>query len=522
MTNNTENGQEHAGYTAIKPAEIILTHQGLQESRVSGPAPASGNIRWLWPALFVLGVIAVAVVFVLPHYVTPPELTAKNETTVAVPGSNTAAAHNNVTSKPSEPAPWQTAQLARQRSKSQELLSRMLELQEQLEQKNVHAWAAPEYERILKMAIDGDAAYQQQDFQASSTLYSDAADAMSALLDNMETRFAETITQGNTELDNGEAVNARQAFELALLMKPDAEPALTGLQRAGTLDQVLKLITEGNDLQQNDKLDEAKDRYEQALALDKHAAIAKQQLSVVTGIIRDGQFNRLMSAGYAYLQNNDLAQAKSSFEQATRLKPGSGETSSALGQIQTRMLNDQISTIIQAAVALESGEKWQEAVAEYDRALVLDANLAEAQQGKQFAGNRAMLDGKLEELIAQPERLSNKAVYEDARLLYQQAVMITPAEPRLTGQLEKLHSLLSVAMIPVVILFKSDNLTDVSVLRVGTLGKFAEKNLSLLPGKYTAVGSRAGYRDVRVEFSIASDAPAQTIEISAAEKIASR
>lgn len=520
MTNNTENEQGHAGYTAIKPAEIILTHQGRQEPRISGPAPVGGNIRWLWPALFVLGVIAAAVVFVLPHYVTPPELTA--ETTVSSVDSNTTAAQNNVTSKPSEPAPWQTAQLARQRSKSQELLAHMLELQEQLEQKNVQAWAAPEYERILKMATDGDAAYQQQDFQTSSTLYSDAADAMSALLDNMEARFDQTVTQGNTALDNGEAVIARQAFELALLMKPDAEAALTGLQRAGTLDQVLKLITEGNDLQQNDKLDEAKIRYEQALALDKHAAIAQQQLSAVTGSIRDGQFNRLMSAGYAYLQDNDLAKAKTSFEQASRLKSGSGETGSALAQIQSRMTNDQISAILQTATDLESREKWKEAVAEYDRALVLDANLAAAQQGKLYASNRAMLDGKLDELITKPERLSNKAVFEDARLLYQQAVMITPAEPRLTVQLEKLHSLLSVAMIPVAIKFKSDDLTDVTVLRVGPLGKFSEKNLSLLPGKYTAVGSRQGYRDVRIEFNVTSDAPAQTIEISAAEKIASR
>ena len=517
MTDKHKNEQIHADYTAIKPAEITLTHQARQEAITHGPAPASGKVRWLWPALCILGVLAAAVVFVLPRYVTPPTLP-----TASAQQNTPSNTQNTVTTKPSEPAPWQSAQLAKQRNKSQELLARMLELQEQLEQKNVLAWAATEYEHILKLAVDGDAAYQQQDFEGSSTLYKNVADAMAALLDNLDTLFDQALAQGNTALNNADSASAKQSFDYALSMKPEAEPALTGLQRAGTLDQVLQLTTEGNDLQQNGKLDEAKGRYEQALALDKQTDEARQQLAAVSGKIRDDQFNRLMSAGYASQQNNDLSQAKTSFAQANRLKPGSAETASALAQIQAQLTNGQISTILQNASGLESGEKWKDAVAEYDRALALDANLAEAQQGKQYANSRAMLDSKLEELITKPERLSDKGVYEEARLMYQQAVMITPPEPRLTAQLEKLHSLLTVATIPVTVMLKSDNLTEVSVLRVGAIGKFSEKNLSLVPGKYTAVGTREGYRDVRIEFSVTAESTALTIEISAAEKFAAR
>lgn len=48
----------------------------------------------------------------------------------------------------------------------------------------------------------------------------------------------------------------------------------------------------------------------------------------------------------------------------------------------------------------------------------------------------------------------------------------------------------------------SDNLTDVQIYRVGRLGSFESRQIELLPGKYTAVGTRAGYRDVRREFTI--------------------
>ena len=44
---------------------------------------------------------------------------------------------------------------------------------------------------------------------------------------------------------------------------------------------------------------------------------------------------------------------------------------------------------------------------------------------------------------------------------------------------------------------QSDGLTDVTVLRVGALGAFREKTLTLRPGSYVVMGKRSGYRDAR-------------------------
>jgi hypothetical protein len=48
----------------------------------------------------------------------------------------------------------------------------------------------------------------------------------------------------------------------------------------------------------------------------------------------------------------------------------------------------------------------------------------------------------------------------------------------------------------------SDNATEVTVYRVGELGTFAARELELKPGRYTAVGSRRGFRDVRETFTV--------------------
>ncbi|MES2604155.1 MAG: hypothetical protein V4603_04410, partial [Pseudomonadota bacterium] len=45
----------------------------------------------------------------------------------------------------------------------------------------------------------------------------------------------------------------------------------------------------------------------------------------------------------------------------------------------------------------------------------------------------------------------------------------------------------------------------VTLYRVGDMGMFKSQNITLLPGSYTAVGVRAGYRDVRQEFVVALD-----------------
>jgi hypothetical protein len=520
MTDNTENGRASAGDNAISPAEIILTRTLASDSVKPAYSSAPSPMQWVWLALFALVVIAAAVIFVLPQYVTPPVITAETHTPASTDGNASAAPA--ASTAPKEAAPWQTAQLARQRSKSQELLAQMLELQDQLEQKNVQAWAADEFARIIQLATDGDAAYQAQDFNTSSTLYSNAAQAMTALLNNMDSLFAETINAGNTAIDNGDATAARQAFERALVMKADDATAQAGMQRAQVLDQVLKLVTEGNDLQLNGDLKQAKSVYEQALALDKQSATAKQQLAAVNARLGEAEFTRLMSAGYAHLENNDLARAKNAFEQARRMKPGAAEASSAIAQIDARLLNDEISTLLSTATTLETQEKWSEAVAAYDQALALDANLAQAQEGKQYANSRVQLDARLEQIIAKPERLSDTAVHAEASSLFEQARQISPAEPRLAGQLDKVEKLLAIATVPLDILFRSDTLTEVTLNRVGALGKFNEKSMSLLPGKYTAVGTRPGYRDVRVEFTVSADVPGQVVVITAVEKIAAR
>ncbi len=91
--------------------------------------------------------------------------------------------------------------------------------------------------------------------------------------------------------------------------------------------------------------------------------------------------------------------------------------------------------------------------------------------------------------------------------------------PRLAGQRDELSRLLKRASTPVTVELVSDNMTAVSIYKVGVLGSFGNTRLDLRPGTYVAVGIRPGFRDVRVEFRVAPEIEMTPIEVVCREPI---
>ena len=96
---------------------------------------------------------------------------------------------------------------------------------------------------------------------------------------------------------------------------------------------------------------------------------------------------------------------------------------------------------------------------------------------------------------------------------------ISPSGPRLEDQKESLSRLLKRAATPLTVELRSDNRTEVSIFRVGALGTFDARQLKLRPGSYVALGSRPGYRDVRLEFRVAPEIDMQPIVVQCEEQI---
>ena len=73
--------------------------------------------------------------------------------------------------------------------------------------------------------------------------------------------------------------------------------------------------------------------------------------------------------------------------------------------------------------------------------------------------------------------------------------------------------------VPLRVELVSDGLTEVVIYRVGRLGTFERRRLELRPGRYTVVGTRDGYRDVRLELAIVAGEEPEPLVVRCEEKI---
>jgi tetratricopeptide (TPR) repeat protein len=246
----------------------------------------------------------------------------------------------------------------------------------------------------------------------------------------------------------------------------------------------------------------ALESYRAALAIDPQWQAATAGIAEVNRVLRDAEFERVLSAGFSALTSEDFVAAREQFEAALVLRPGSREAQEGITQAEQGVKLDGIKLAEARALAFERRELWAQAIAMYRSVLDSDPTLVFAQTGLERANARAGLDAKMRNLIDNPSLLLGDQVLEDARGLLAAAAEEEPKGPVLEGQIASLSRLVEFATAPIPVRLTSDQLTSVTLYRVGSLGAFAARDVELRPGTYTVIGSRDGYRDVRQTFTV--------------------
>jgi tetratricopeptide (TPR) repeat protein len=268
------------------------------------------------------------------------------------------------------------------------------------------------------------------------------------------------------------------------------------------LPAVLAIVQRADAERERGELETARASYHEALALDPSWAPAAAAISEVNQALRNTEFEGLVSEAFELLGEKSYGDAQARFEAALAMRPGSREAQEGLAQAQQGAKLDEIALAEARALAFERRELWEQAIELYRSVLASDATLLFAQTGLERAQARAGLDAKLVNLIDNPTLLFGDAVLADARKLLESAEAESPRGPRLESQVAKLSELVALASAPIAVRLTSDQLTNVTLYRVGTLGAFVAHDVELRPGTYTVIGSRDGYRDVRQTFTV--------------------
>ena len=231
------------------------------------------------------------------------------------------------------------------------------------------------------------------------------------------------------------------------------------------------------------------------------------------------QYIEAMSAGLAALENRQWYAAQDAFARASRLRPDAPEVADGLARARAGQRRESVDDNLRRARDLEQNEAWREAEKMYSAVLAIDPESAPALDGRKRTKTRADLDEKLEFHLANPGRLSTATVFDDASSSLEDALETVPSGPRLESQIARLEALLKHASTPVAVVLESDASTEVMVYRVGRLGTFTRRELSLKPGTYTVVGSRSGYRDVRLQLVVIPGSRPKTLVVRCTESL---
>jgi tetratricopeptide (TPR) repeat protein len=510
--------------------EVIETQEAVRPvKRAPRPAASAGDTtssgmspRTLGISLAVLLLLLLGVVFLLPKTVEKPaavptaEKTAEDEASQPATGD---AGKPGVEFSENIDDLSGRDQRVQDRASTEEVLGELLSKMDTLESRAVQRWGGLRFARAQAVYAEGDEAYLARDYATASQKYREAIEIVEPLLDEVDKVFESTYAEARAALEAADPVEAVRLFDLAAAISPGHRGAQLGLVRARNLETVLSLMDQGLAHEKDLELQAARQSFEQAVELDPAWEPAQLALQRVRGTITQMEFDLRMTEGLTALAEGDFLAARAAFRMAEKLKPGSPEPADGLLQVDQGIRLQEFAALEQKAREQEQAEDWSGATETYERILELDSSLAFAQDGVARTRQMEALHETLDQFIENPDSLSRQSTMQSATKLLLDITRMEDIGPRLADRRDELSRLLKRAATPLTVRLVSDNLTDVSIYKVGKLGSFDQHELSLRPGTYVAVGVRPGYRDVRLEFRVAPEVDMQPVVVRCEEPI---
>ncbi len=391
---------------------------------------------------------------------------------------------------------------------AQRLLREALRIQARLDNSGARIWGAEKqltsYPEAQQQLAAGDAFFAAEQFDSAAVAYQGAIERFQQLDAGRPERLRRTLEAGAAALERLDATAAAAAFETGLSIEPGNRVAQDGLERARRLPEVLGRYQKAQTFEAQGELEPARDAFKKALALDSEFQAAREGLARTTTAIETLEYQQALSEASAALDDQQYTRSGRALARAQKLRPDAPELDDLGRRLRAAKTRVKVNTLRRQAGRQARNEQWAKAIKSYEQLLKIDKTLGFALDGKTRAEQHLELNRQIDQYLTNPERLASPDPLRNARKLLKAANGLSNGAPGLAAKLTRLGALIETATQPVPVILQSDGETQVVVYRVGKFGRFKERRLRLLPGEYTAVGSRRGYRDVRIRFKVSA------------------
>ncbi|MCZ6617072.1 MAG: hypothetical protein O7E57_02985 [Gammaproteobacteria bacterium] len=486
-------------FSPIRPKSVPLSHSKPKSDK------REATRRVPRVATVVIGLLiatGLGVFLIVPNLV--GELELDPDTFASVQPDDAPAAPGN--RRDPDLPPFETVQREQARTRAQEELAQFVELQLELEQTmQVGSWGQGAYDAAKNSANEGDELFLRNEYENAIARYQAARVELELLIEKGRALLREALEEGQRALETRDQTAATERYQSALTIDPGNTTATRGLQRAGLLPEIIRLMRQARNHELAERWGQAVTTYEEVLTLDDKTAGVAALVGTARSNHTTQKITRALSRGFAALDIGNLDTARGGFQTALRLNPGNQIALGGLEQVAEQSELRKIAKLRRLAQTAEDGEDWSAVLTAYEAIVAIDANIQFAVEGKRRAFAQRRANQTLGNIIANPDRLSSKELYADAGRILEEARQLNPRGTILGRQIVETQRLLIHYGKPVAVTLRSDNLTLVTLSNIGKLGAFAEKQLELRPGSYTLIGSRDGCQDIRQNILVRPD-----------------
>lgn len=282
--------------------------------------------------------------------------------------------------------------------------------------------------------------------------YQDAFNAGMAALSSKDYTTAKEKFLAATTIDNTKKEAKDKLDEVTKILADNA-------QAAAQKDKYDAAVKAGTDLLGQNKLAEAKKKFEEASVLDPAQTLPKEKIQEIDGLIakadKEKQINQLLTEGSAALSKKDLNVARGKFQQVLALDPSNNTASEKMTEI-LKLENDQASEAQKQAafdklkgegMAFQNQNKYVEAKQKYleAKAIKEDDEVAKAiiWCDKKIAEELkdAELNKKYNAVLTEAKELEAAKKYDEAIVKYGEALAVKSNEQEPKNRIEAIKAL---------------------------------------------------------------------------------
>ena len=349
-------------------------------------------------------------------------------------------------------------------------------------------------ERIVQTREKSMVAFLEGDIVAAQRLLASTVHEAKTLASETEESFKFNMNVAKESYDSGEYNSALAAISQAAKLRPNVGEVEEWKSRIERMPELLLARRDADDARNAGKLEEELEALSRILKIVPDSVESEERVKEVKNLLLDQRFNRAVARVIKSIENGNLKQAKQALGEVKRIRPTHVESVKLTDQVELFERQQKRDQHLVAARRDVKQDNWEGALLNYERALALDSTHHEANQWRDIATRILDLQRIIDDFVARPDRLSSANIAKAATNTVENAKSLKRFSEKLKKSISDLEKSIEIAKTPVPVQILSDNQTEISIRRIGRIGKTEKRTIELRPDTYTFEGKRKGYR----------------------------